>query len=168
MRPRILDLNVLQTLVAIADTGTVTAAADRLAYTQSTVSMQLHRLEALLEMPLHEREGRRIRFTAEGEQLIGYARKMLALNNEALDSLQQRQVSGQLSLGIPEDYAFLLTSVLSHFSQLFPAVQLQVICGSSVRLLQQVQAGDFFTPQRAPVLRVLQKPIRRSVCNAGI
>ena len=142
MRPRILDLNVLQTLLAIADTGTVTAAADRLAYTQSTVSMQLHRLESLLEVPLHEREGRRIRFTAEGEQLIGYARKMLALNNEALDSLRQRQVSGQLSLGIPEDYAFLLTSVLSHFSQLFPAVQLQVICGSSVRLLQQVQAGE--------------------------
>lgn len=142
MRPRILDLSVLQTLVAIADTGTVTAAADRLAYTQSTVSMQLHRLESLLEVPLHEREGRRIRFTAEGEQLIGYARKMLALNNEALDSLRQRQVSGQLSLGIPEDYAFLLTSVLSHFSQLFPAVQLQVICGSSVRLLQQVQAGE--------------------------
>ena len=71
---------MLQTLVAIADTGTVTAAADRLAYTQSTVSMQLHRLEALLEVSLHEREGRRIRFTAEGEQLIGYARKMLALN----------------------------------------------------------------------------------------
>lgn len=86
---------------------------------------------------------RQIRFTAEGEQLIGYARKMLALNNEALDSLQKRQVSGQLSLGIPEDYAFLLTSVLSHFSQLFPAVQLQVICGAAVApgLLKSVDDG---------------------------
>ncbi len=75
--PRLLDLTVLQTLVAIADTGTVTAAADRLAYTQSTVSMQLHPLGGLLEVSLHEREGRRIRFTAEGEQLKGYPRKSL-------------------------------------------------------------------------------------------
>ncbi len=142
MRNRVLDLNLLQTLVTIADTGTVTAAAQRLAYTQSTVSMQLHRLEALLEVSLHEREGRRIRFTAEGERLLGYARQMLALNNEALDDMRHRHVSGQLNLGIPEDYAFLLTQVLSHFHRMYPAIQLQVTCGSSVELVRQVQDGE--------------------------
>ncbi len=142
MRNRVLDLNLLQTLVTIADTGTVTAAAQRLAYTQSTVSMQLHRLEALLEVSLHEREGRRIRFTAEGERLLGYARQMLALNNEALDDMRHRHVSGQLNLGIPEDYAFLLTQVLSHFHRMYPAIQLQVTCGSSVELVRQVQEGE--------------------------
>ncbi len=141
MRNRVLDLNLLQTLVTIADTGTVTAAAERLAYTQSTVSMQLHRLEAMLEVSLHEREGRRIRFTPEGERLLGYARQMLALNNEALDDMRHRHVSGQLNLGIPEDYAFLLTQVLSHFHRMYPAIQLQVICGSSVELVRQVQDG---------------------------
>lgn len=142
MRNRILDLNLLLTLVTIADTGTVTAAADRLAFTQSTVSMQLNRLEAALGVPLHERDGRRIRFTAEGQKLVGYARKMLELNNEALDDVQQQQVSSKLNLGIPEDYAFLLTSVLAHFNRQFPAVQLQVTCRSSVELVRQVQAGD--------------------------
>ncbi|WP_254774543.1 LysR family transcriptional regulator [Marinobacter sp. AC-23] len=70
MRQRILDLNMLLTLVTIADTGTMTAAAERLSYTQSTVSMQLNRLEAALGVPLHERDGRRIRFTAEGQKLV--------------------------------------------------------------------------------------------------
>ena len=142
MRGQVLDLNLLQTLLAVADTGTVTAAAERLAYTQSTVSMQLHRLEASLGLALHEKEGRRIRFTAEGERLLTYARRLLALNNEALSDLQDRKVSGSLSLGIPEDYAFMLTSVLAYFHQMYPAMQLQVTCGASVDLVQQVQGGD--------------------------
>ncbi|MCA1770227.1 MAG: LysR family transcriptional regulator, partial [Halomonas sp.] len=73
MRVPTLDLSLLRTLVAIADTGSVTAAARRMAYTQSTVSMQLARLEQALGVVLHERQGRRIRFTAEGERLLGHA-----------------------------------------------------------------------------------------------
>ena len=60
MRAPTLDLTLLRTLVAIADTGSVTAAAKRLAYTQSTVSMQLQRLETQLALTLHEREGRKL------------------------------------------------------------------------------------------------------------
>lgn len=142
MRPATLDLNLLRTLVTIADTGTVTAAAERLAYTQSTVSMQLHRLEASLGVSLHERDGRRLRFTPEGERLLGHARQLLALNDEALSDMQKRQVSGSLNLGIPEDYASLLPSVFSYFHQLYPAVSLQVICGTSGALVQQVRAGE--------------------------
>ncbi|WP_144822156.1 LysR substrate-binding domain-containing protein [Marinobacter piscensis] len=142
MRKQVLDLNLLLTLVTIADTGTVTEAAERLAYTQSTVSMQLNRLETALGVPLHERAGRRIRFTAEGKKLVGHARKMLELNREAINDVQQSQISGELNLGIPEDYAFLLTSVLSDFNRQFPEVQLQVTCRSSVELIEHVKAGD--------------------------
>lgn len=142
MRAPVLDLNLLQTLLAVADTGTVTAAAERLAYTQSTVSMQLHRLESALGVTLHEKEGRGIRFTAEGERLLGYARHLLTLNNEALNDLRERRVTGQLRLGIPEDYAFLLTPALAYFHQMYPAMQLQVTCGASTDLVKQVQASD--------------------------
>ncbi|ATJ81340.1 LysR substrate-binding domain-containing protein [Halomonas beimenensis] len=142
MRPRTFDLNLLRTLVTIADTGTVTGAAQRLAYTQSTVSMQLHRLETALGVDLHEREGRRLRFTPEGERLLGHARRLLALNDEAWSDMQKGTVSGDLSLGIPEDYASLLPSVFSYFHQLYPAVRLQVHCGTSVSLIQQVRAGE--------------------------
>ncbi|WP_404298664.1 LysR substrate-binding domain-containing protein [Halomonas sp.] len=142
MRAPTLDLSLLRTLVAIADTGSVTAAARRLAYTQSTVSMQLSRLEASLSVALHEREGRRIRFTAEGERLLGHARRLLAFNDEALADMRTRRVGGDLNLGIPEDYASLLTSVFSWFHQLYPDVRLQVTCGTSVDLVERVHAGE--------------------------
>ncbi len=113
MRAPTFDLTLLRTLVAIADTGSVTAAAKRLAYTQSTVSMQLQRLEAQLAVSLHERDGRRLRFTAEGERLLAHSRRLLALNDEAWSDMQARQITGDLTLGIPEDYASLLPSVFA-------------------------------------------------------
>lgn len=142
MRAPTLDLGLLRTLVAVADTGSVTAAARRLAYTQSTVSMQLQRLESALGVALHEREGRRLRFTAEGDRLLGHARRMLALNDEALADMRARRVTGELNLGIPEDYASLLTSVFSWFHQLYPEVRLQVTCGTSAHLMERVRADE--------------------------
>ena len=142
MRAPTLDLSLLRTLVAVADTGSVTAAARRLAYTQSTVSMQLSRLEAALGVALHERQGRRIRFTAEGERLLGHARRLLALNDEALADMRARRVTGELNLGIPEDYAPLLTAVFSWFHQLYPDVGLQVTCGTSTDLVERVRADE--------------------------
>ncbi|HSH47443.1 MAG TPA: LysR substrate-binding domain-containing protein, partial [Halomonas sp.] len=142
MRAPTLDLALLRTLVAVADTGSVTAAARRLAFTQSTVSMQLSRLEAVLEVSLHERQGRRIRFTAEGERLLEHARRLLALNDEVLADMRARRVTGELNLGIPEDYAPLLTAVFSWFHQLYPDVGLQVTCGVSAELVERVRADE--------------------------
>ena len=142
MRARTFDLTLLRTLVAIADTGSVTAASRRLAFSQSTISMQLKRLEAQLEMRLHEREGRQVRFTADGERLLTHARRLLALNDETWQDMQARQVSGELKLGIPEDYASLLPSVFSYFHQLYPGVGLEVICGVSSDLVERVREGD--------------------------
>ncbi|MBR2515471.1 MAG: LysR family transcriptional regulator [Halomonas sp.] len=142
MRAPTLDLTLLRTLVAISDTGSVTAAAKRLAYTQSTVSMQLQRLETQLALRLHEREGRRLRFTSEGERLLTHARRLLALNDEAWSDMQARQVTGDLTLGIPEDYASLLPSVFAYFNQLYPSVGLTVICGTSAHLVEQVKAAE--------------------------
>ncbi|UYG00720.1 MULTISPECIES: LysR substrate-binding domain-containing protein [unclassified Halomonas] len=142
MRAPIFDLSLLRTLVAIADTGSVTAAAKRLSYTQSTVSMQLNRLEAQLDLTLHEREGRRLRFTPEGERLLAHARRLLAQNDEAFSDMKARQVTGDLTLGIPEDYASLLPSVFAYFHQLYPAVGLTVICGTSAHLVEQVKNAD--------------------------
>ena len=121
MRAPTLDLTLLRTLVAIADTGSVTAAAKRLAYTQSTVSMQLQRMEAQLSLTLHEREGRRIRFTSEGARLLNHARRLLALNDEAWSDMQARQVTGDRTLGIPEDYASPLHTVVDYYHQPHPA-----------------------------------------------
>lgn len=142
MRAPTLDLTLLRTLVAISDTGSVTAAAKRLAYTQSTVSMQLQRLETQLALTLHEREGRKLRFTPDGERLLNHARRLLILNDEAWSDMQACQVGGELTLGIPEDYASLLPSVFAYFHQLYPGVGLQVRCGTSGDLVERVKRAE--------------------------
>ena len=79
-----LEIDLLRALVAVIDQGGFTAAAERLNLTQSAVSMQLKRLEDRLDRRLVERDRRGVRPTADGEVLIGYARRMLALNDEAV------------------------------------------------------------------------------------
>ncbi|HVL21867.1 MAG TPA: LysR family transcriptional regulator, partial [Amaricoccus sp.] len=80
---RHLDLTALRSFTAVADSGGVTRAATQLNLTQTAVSMQLKRLEEFLGQPLIDRSQRTVTLTAEGEQLLGYARRMLALNDEA-------------------------------------------------------------------------------------
>jgi DNA-binding transcriptional LysR family regulator len=142
MRPRNLDLDLLRTFTTVADLGTVTAAAQRLAYSQSAVSMQLERLERQLGLTLTRKAGRGLVLTGEGERLLGYARRLLALNDQTLAELRSRPVSGVIRLGIPTDYAFMLTPVLSHFAQLYPDVELQVQDGLSVDLIASLRAGE--------------------------
>ena len=82
--PRNLDLTALRSFVAVADAGGVTRAAGLLNLTQSAVSMQLKRLEDSLNTPLFQRAARKLSLTPEGAQLMGPARRMLELNDEAL------------------------------------------------------------------------------------
>ncbi len=142
MRPRNLDLDLLRTFTTVADLGTVTAASQRLAYSQSAVSMQLERLERQLELTLTRKAGRGIALTGDGERLLGYARRLLALNDQTVADLRSRPVTGVVRLGIPTDYAFMLTPVLSHFAQAYPDVELRVQDGLSVDLVASLRAGE--------------------------
>ena len=81
-----LDIDQLQTFVAIADTGSFTKAADRVFKTQSAVSMQMRRLEERIGKPLFMKDGRGNRLTVEGDRLLNFARRMIRLNNEAIAS----------------------------------------------------------------------------------
>ena len=85
--PRNLDLSALRSFVTVADVGGVTRAAGYLNLTQSAVSMQIKRLEDSLGMSLFLRAARKLALSPEGEQLLSYGRRMLALNDEALSAL---------------------------------------------------------------------------------
>lgn len=98
---RNLDLTSLRSFVAIADAGGVTRAAGFLNLTQSAVSMQIKRLEEVLGCDVLDRSARKVGLTAEGEQLLGYARKMLALNDEAFHRLTTDVHEGEIVLGVP-------------------------------------------------------------------
>ena len=98
---RNLDIDLLRTLVAIAETGSFTAAADHVGRTQSAVSMQMKRLEEQIGRPLFERDGRVSAMTPAGQDLLVYARRILRLQDAALSSLRQPEMEGVARVGIP-------------------------------------------------------------------
>ena len=133
-----IPMELLRTFAAIADCGSFSRAADIVGRTQSAVSMQVKRLEELIEKPLLKRDSRNIKLTAEGLTLLNYTRKILKLNEEALSVLKQPELSGWVSIGLPDDYATrFLPEILASFSRTHPKVQVQVTCEPSHQLLSR-------------------------------
>ena len=102
--PQYLEMVPLRSLVAIADEGGFQRAADALHLSQGAVSQHLRRLEAAAGRPLVERHGRGSRFTADGERLVGQARRILALHDEALDDFRDAPTA-TLTIGTTEHAA---------------------------------------------------------------
>ena len=92
---RNLDVTTLRSFVAVAELGGVTRAAGFLNLTQSAVSMQLKRLEELLNLSLIDRSSRSVSLTASGEQLLSYARRMVNLNDEVMSRLTDQAYEGE-------------------------------------------------------------------------
>ena len=99
----LLDNDVLRTFVAIAETGSFTSAADRVYRTPSAVSMQIKKLEEQLNVTLFLRDARSVTLTESGEVLLPYARRMLALSNEAVGRFRMPEMKGVVRLGAPDD-----------------------------------------------------------------
>ncbi|MGN5074441.1 LysR family transcriptional regulator [Aeromonas veronii] len=136
-----LDPLLLRSFIAIIDTGSFTQAGERVHLTQSTISQQIRRLEQQLGCPLLDRSGRLVVATAEGEKLLGLARRILALLAQAEEQVTEGSVA--LSLGVPEDFAAgTITSVLAAFARDYPEVRLEVQSGLSHEIWQRFEAGD--------------------------
>jgi DNA-binding transcriptional LysR family regulator len=140
---RNLDLTALRSFLAIADAGGVTRAAASLNLTQSAVSMQIKRLEDVLQVQLLDRSARRVSLTASGEQLLGYARQMLALNDEALARLTHAEFDGMITLGVPHDIVFpVIPAVLRQFAKGYPRMRVQLVSSFTTVLLDQFARGE--------------------------
>lgn len=140
-----LPTDLLRTFVTIADLGSFTRAGDKLGRSQPAISLQIKRLEDLLQTRLYDRSSRELLLSHSGQQLVEYARKILSLNDEAVVKLLQPGVEGKVHLGIPNEFAAsrLFPEVLSRFSQSYPQVQLQVTCDLSVNLLDKLKRDAF-------------------------
>lgn len=137
-----LDLDQLQTFIAIADTGSFTKAADAVFKTQSAVSMQMRRLEERIGKPLFERDGRINRLTEDGERLLLYARRMLLLNGETIAAFDDTQLEGHVRIGTPDDYADrFLPEIMARFARSNPRVELSVVCEPTVNLDEMIRRG---------------------------
>lgn len=138
-----LDLELLQTLVAIADTGSFAAAARNVHRTQSAVSMQMKRLEEIIEQPLFEKQGRRSSLTLQGQNLLLYARRMLTLQQEALAAFRSPEIQGEVRFGVCDDYVMsFMPTILASFAQAFPGVHIRLDSQPSTRLIEATRAGD--------------------------
>lgn len=141
----LLESDVLRTFVAIAiaDSGSFTRTAAQVFRSTAAVSLQIKRLEETLGQRLFSREARRVQLTAEGELLLGYARRLLKLNEEAVARFLTPTLTGRVRFGTPNDIGDrVLPSVLTLFARSHPAVEVEVNVGRSVDLMAKLDAGE--------------------------
>jgi DNA-binding transcriptional LysR family regulator len=138
-----LDVDLLKTFLAIADNGSFTRAAEEVHKTQSAVSMQMKRLEELVGTPLFARDGRMSRFTQDGERLVDYARRIVAINDEAVYAFAKPDLTGTIKFGTPDDYAErFLPEILARFARTHPMVTVDVECLGSGELFERCKRGE--------------------------
>ncbi|MGB1426249.1 MAG: LysR family transcriptional regulator [Paracoccaceae bacterium] len=140
---RDLDLTILRSFVTVVETGGVTRAAGILNLTQSAVSMQLKRLEELLAVEVLQRVGRKLVITPAGEQLLGFAKRMIELNDEVFLRMTDRAHVGSIALGVPSDIIFPhIPNALQRFNAEFPKVKVQLISSHTILLKEKFAKGE--------------------------
>ncbi|MGA7072833.1 LysR family transcriptional regulator [Bradyrhizobium sp.] len=138
-----LDLELLRSFVSVVDAGGFTRAGERVHRTQSTVSQQIKRLEDDIGQPLLNRNGKDVTPTEAGERLLSYARRLLALAEEARDVVARPNHEGAVRLGVPEDFAaYRLAKLLASFARSHPALRLDVRADQSTYLKRDLERGD--------------------------
>ncbi|ALM52409.1 LysR substrate-binding domain-containing protein [Halomonas huangheensis] len=139
----LLDLDVLRNFVAIVENRSFSRAAHQVHRTPSALSMQIKSLEETLGKTLLIREARRVSTTCEGETLLRYARRLLNLNQEAVEQFLCPALQGTVRLGTADDVGTrLLPQVLSRFARSHPSVQVDVSVAPSLDLMRRFDAGE--------------------------
>lgn len=139
-----LDPRLLRAFSTIVDAGSFTLAADRLHMTQSTISQQLARLEETVGSILVDRAARPVEPTVSGERLLGYARRILALQHEAEAALRDPAGTASIRIGVPEDIVNVtMAKAFNDFAGHHRGIRLDVTAGLSRDLTRRYRAGDF-------------------------
>jgi DNA-binding transcriptional LysR family regulator len=138
-----LPTDVLRTFLAVIDLGSFTKAGQLLGRTQPAISLQIRKLEELIGKPLMDTSGRNITLTPDGEKLARYSRQLLAVNDEIVARLQHKESTGDLRVGLPNDYAVaFFQTALVNFSKLNPETELSIQCDTSERLLPMFERDE--------------------------
>lgn len=136
-----LPVDVLRSFVAVVDGGSMLRASERVFLSQPAISLQIKRLEELLQIPLFRREGRRLVLTTQGDDVLILAREMLALNDRIVATLTGEALGGPVRIGFVQDFAeTLLEGLLAQFVALHPDVRLEVRVGGTPQLLDLLES----------------------------
>ncbi|AMO99106.1 bacterial regulatory helix-turn-helix, lysR family protein [Collimonas arenae] len=142
MRQISFDLDIMRTFVAGIDLGSYAKAADRLGRSTSAVSAQLKKLEEQAGAPIFRKAGRGLALTDAGQTLLGYARRLLELNDETASAVRGIELEGEVKLGLQEDFGeALLSAVLGRFMRAHPKVRVEVCVARSSELRERASLG---------------------------
>ena len=131
-------MDLLRAFVSVAQLNSFTKAGEILGRSQPAVSLQIQRLEELIDEPLLTRNGKSLDLTDAGESLYDYANQILALNDLSISQITKSTISGRIRLGIPSEFATaLLPKIVSRFAKAYPSVTLEVNCELSKKLLSK-------------------------------
>lgn len=141
MRHPDLELDLLRAFVAVAETGSFTAAAEVVHRSQSAVSQKVLRLEEILGRRVFARTSRTLGLTPDGERLLVAARRMLEFNDALLREWRAPPATGTLRLGVSEDFIpGQLPKLLARFGRLYPGVHIDLMTGLSCTLITAYEA----------------------------
>ncbi|MGC2855891.1 LysR substrate-binding domain-containing protein [Novispirillum sp. DQ9] len=137
-----LDIDALRTFVAGMEAGSFAKAAERVGRSPAAVSQHLRKLERQFGAVLTEKRGRHLVLTPAGETVLAYARRLLAMNDEAVAAVRQGGLAGTVRLGLVQDFAEgVLPAVLGRFARAHPDVVLEAVVGGGQALLGDLQGG---------------------------
>ncbi|MGH1493568.1 MAG: LysR family transcriptional regulator [Acidimicrobiales bacterium] len=138
-----LDTESLRTYLAVLQTGGMTSAATQLGISQSAVSWKIKRLEERVGSDLLVREGRSVRASSEGEQLLPYARTIVSAHDEAVARLTSSELTGRLRLGATEEVsADCVGTVVGRFNRIHPGVTIEVVVDRGQHLQDLLDRGS--------------------------
>ena len=139
----LLELELLRTLVAIAETGNFSAAAAAVYRTPSAVSMQVKKIEEIVGRAVFRRDSRSVTLTAEGELLLEHGRRVLSLNQDVMSRFMAPDIEGVVRLGVTDDIAERsLPELLRRFSRSHCGVTVDVVVDTSVELNKRIKSGE--------------------------
>jgi DNA-binding transcriptional LysR family regulator len=160
-----LDLDTLRTLSVAHDLGSLTQAAKELGRTPSAISLQMKRLQDDLGVTLFRKRGRGLALTEAGSAALDYVRRILSVHDELLDNMQGIRVAGRIRVGCTQDFAAVLPSVLSHFSLLYPRMQIELRIEGNSALADAIETSQL---DLAIIVGYEDRPAAETVGHLGI
>jgi DNA-binding transcriptional LysR family regulator len=141
---RNLSTDALRAFVTTADLGGVTAAADQLGRSQPATSLQIKKLEEVLDTELFIRLHKKLKLSDHGLKAYEHAKDILKLNDQLVAQFSKTELAGQIRLGIPSEFATtLLPKIIGRFAAAYPNVTLEVFSDLSKNLTSEAQRSQY-------------------------
>ena len=138
-----LPTDLLRSFITVADLGGYTRAGEVLNRSQPAISLQMRRLEELVDTQLITHDGRQLNLTEAGEILSAYARQILHLNDDAISHFRPSDISGTIRVGLPTDYAVAyLQEAVARFALKHSDAKIEILCDLSANLLDSLNGNQ--------------------------